>query len=373
MRNRIDGAAAAWAATCLATLALAGCGSGSDGPGPVAATPTAPAPPPAPTVPTVPAAPKVIASALKAPWSIAFHGSTPLVSERDTDRILALDAAGTPTVVATIAGVDGAGEGGLLGIAVHDGYLYAYSTAGASNRIQRFRIDGTAPALRLGPAETILTGIPAAGIHNGGRLAFGPDGMLYATAGDAGNTARAQDLASLSGKILRMTPGGAVPADNPFPGSHVYSYGHRNPQGLAWGGDGTMYASEFGQNTWDELNIIRKGGNYGWPTVEGRAGDARFIDPVQQWATADASPSGMAFSDGNLYIANLRGQRIRQIAVVTPGSATDLFVGQYGRLRDVVAAPDGTLWMLTNNTDGRGTPGAGDDRIVSFPPAALTR
>lgn len=372
MRNRLDGAAAAWASACLVALALAGCG-GSDGPGPVASTPAAPSPPPAAPAPTAPAAPKVIASALKAPWSIAFFGSTPLVSERDTDRILALDAAGTATVVATIAGVDGGGEGGLLGIAVHAGYLYAYSTAGANNRIQRFRIDGSAPALRLGPAETILTGIPAANIHNGGRLAFGPDGMLYATAGDAGNTARAQDLASLGGKILRMTPEGAVPADNPFPGSYVYSYGHRNPQGLAWGGDGTMYASEFGQNTWDELNIIRKGGNYGWPTVEGKAGDARFIDPVQQWATADASPSGMAFSNGNLYIANLRGQRIRQIAVVTPGSATDLFVAQYGRLRDVVAAPDGTMWMLTNNTDGRGTPGAGDDRIVSFSSAANTR
>lgn len=372
MPNTLDMAAAARAATCISAFLLAGCGGGSSSPGPVAVTPTAPAPT-TPTTPSTPSAPKVIASGLKAPWSIAFYGATPLISERDTDRILALDAAGTPTVIATIAGVDGGGEGGLLGIAVHAGYLYAYSTAGANNRIQRFRIDGTAPALRLGSAETLLTGIPAASIHNGGRLAFGPDGMLYATAGDAGNSARAQDLASLGGKILRMTPEGAVPADNPFPGSYVYSYGHRNPQGLAWAGDGTMYASEFGQNTWDELNIIRKGGNYGWPTVEGRAGDARFIDPVQQWATADASPSGMAFSNGNLYIANLRGQRIRQIAVVTPGSATELFNGQYGRLRDVVAAPDGTMWLLTNNTDGRGTPGAGDDRIVSFPSAAMTR
>ena len=373
MPNNLDLAVALRTAACLTALVLVGCGSGSGSPDTAAVTPSAPAAPPAPTPPTTPAAPKLIASALKAPWSIAFYGATPLVSERDTDRILALDAAGTPTVIATIAGVDGAGEGGLLGIAVHAGYLYAYSTAGANNRIQRFRIDGTAPALRLGPAETLLTGIPAASIHNGGRLAFGPDGMLYATAGDAGNSARAQDLASLGGKILRMTPEGAIPADNPFLGSYVYSYGHRNPQGLAWGGDGTMYASEFGQNTWDELNIIRKGGNYGWPTVEGRVGDARFIDPVQQWATADASPSGMAFSNGYLYIANLRGQRIRQIAVVTPGSATDLFAGQYGRLRDVVAAPDGTMWMLTNNTDGRGTPGAGDDRIVSFPAAAMTR
>jgi glucose/arabinose dehydrogenase len=270
-------------------------------------------------------------------------------------------------VVATIAGVNGSGEGGLLGIAVHGGYLYAYFTAGSTNRIERYRLEGTAPNLRLGPAEPILDGIPAASIHDGGRLAFGPDGMLYATAGDAGNSARTQDLHSLGGKILRLTPDGGVPADNPFRGSYVYSYGHRNPQGLAWAGDGTLYASEFGQNAWDELNVIKAGGNYGWPTVEGRAGDGRFIDPVQQWRPADASPSGMAFSQGNLYIANLRGQRIRQVPVAAPDTAVERYVGEYGRLRDVVAAPDGTLWMLTNNTDGRGTPGPSDDRIVSIP------
>jgi glucose/arabinose dehydrogenase len=213
----------------------------------------------------------------------------------------------------------------------------------------------------------LLGGIPAASIHNGGRLAFGPDGMLYATAGDAGNGANAQNLNSLGGKILRMTATGGVPADNPFTASYVYSYGHRNPQGIAWNADGAMYASEFGQNTWDELNLIKAGGNYGWPVVEGKAGDSRYIDPLQQWATADASPSGIAISKGQLYIANLRGQRLRQIALTTPGSATERYVGQYGRLRDVVVTPDGVLWMLTNNTDGRGTPGPGDDRIVAIP------
>jgi len=347
-----------------ALLLLAACGSGSDGPGTTAGTPAAPG---TPTGPVAPGGPKVIASNLKAPWSIAFYGGTPLVSERDTARILALDAAGTPSVIATIAGVNGSGEGGLLGIAVRGGYLYAYFTAGSVNRIERYRLDGAATALRLGPAERILDGIPAAGIHNGGRLAFGPDGMLYATAGDAGNSSRAQDLTTLGGKILRITPDGAVPADNPFRGSYVYSYGHRNPQGLAWAADGTLYASEFGQNTWDELNLIKAGGNYGWPTVEGKAGDSRFIDPLQQWATADASPSGMAYSQGNLYIANLRGQRLRQVPVSAPSSAVERYSGQYGRLRDVAPAPDGTLWMLTNNTDGRGTPGTGDDRIVSVP------
>lgn len=364
MANRIDIAAPAWAIAGIAALALAACGSGSDTAGPVASAPAAPV---SPGTPAAPAAPRVIASSLKAPWSIAFQGGTALVSERDSARILAFDSANKPAEIARIAGVNGSGEGGLLGIAVRDGYLYAYFTAGTVNRIERYRLDGTAPALHLGPAEIVLDGIPAAGIHNGGRLAFGPDGMLYATAGDAGNSARAQDLASLGGKILRLRPQGGVPADNPFPGSYVYSYGHRNPQGLAWGADGTMYASEFGQNTWDELNVIRAGGNYGWPTVEGRAGDSRFIDPVQQWATADASPSGMTYSQGNLYIANLRGQRLRQIPVTALGSATERYAGQYGRLRDVAVAPDGTLWMLTNNTDGRGTPGPDDDRIVSIP------
>jgi glucose/arabinose dehydrogenase len=368
MPYRVDVPAAAWAATCvMTTLALAGCSSGSDAPDTATVTPDVPAAPSAPVTPAVPAGPRVIASNFKAPWSIAFHGTTPLVSERDTARILALDAAGMPAVVATIAGVNGSGEGGLLGIAVHDGYLYAYFSAGASNRIERYRLDGSAANLRLGAAQIILDGIPAASIHNGGRIAFGPDGMLYAAAGDAGNRAAAQDLASLGGKILRIRPEGGVPADNPFPGSYVYSYGHRNPQGLAWAADGTLYASEFGQNTWDELNRIQAGGNYGWPTVEGRAGDARFIDPLQQWATGEASPSGMAFSQGNLYIANLRGQRLRQVPVAALGSAVERYVGQYGRLRDVVAAPDGSLWMLTNNTDGRGTPGPGDDRIVSVP------
>lgn len=366
MPNRLDIATAAAAATGVLALALAGCGSGGDGPNVAAGTPTVPAVPPT-MPPAAPAPPRVIATGLQAPWSIAFHGATPLVSERDTARILSLDAAGVPTLVATVAGVDGAGEGGLLGIAVHGGYLYAYFTAGSVNRIERYRLDGSPPNLHLGPAETILNGIPAAGIHNGGRLAFGPDGMLYATAGDAGDSARAQDLGSLGGKILRLTPEGTVPSDNPFPGSYVFSYGHRNPQGLAWGSDGSLYASEFGQNTWDELNVIKAGSNYGWPVVEGRAGDARFVDPVQQWPTAQASPSGMAFSQGNLYIANLRGQRIRQVPVAAPGTAVERYAGQYGRLRDVAAAPDGTLWMLTNNTDGRGTPMQGDDRIVSIP------
>src|SRR5690606_4547873 len=133
-----------------------------------------------------------------------------------------------------------------------------------------------------------------------------------------------------------------------------YSYGHRNPQGIAWDAQGTMYASEFGQDTWDELNVIEAGGNYGWPEAEGIAGDDAFIDPVQQWHPADASPSGMVIAEDRIYIANLRGQRLREIPIADITTAAEHWVGEYGRLRDVTVGPDGELWVLTNNTDGRG-------------------
>ena len=207
----------------------------------------------------------------------------------------------------------------------------------------------------------MLTGIPSAGNHNGGRLGFGPDGMLYATAGDAGRSGTAQDLGSLGGKILRMTPTGDVPADNPF-GTLVYSYGHRNPQGLAWDSTGQLWASEFGQNTWDELNQINPGGNYGWPEVEGMGDTAGFIDPVQQWPTDQASPSGLAIVNDTLFLAALRGERLWRVDPST-GTVDDWFVTSFGRLRDVVSGPAGTLWFVSNNTDGRGAPSPGDDRL----------
>jgi len=223
-------------------------------------------------------------------------------------------------------------------------------------------------SLGLEEPETLLDGIASASIHDGGRIAFGPDGMLYVTVGDAGNSSAAQDRGSLSGKILRLTPDGEVPVDNPFDGSPVYSYGHRNPQGLAWDSEGTMYASEFGQNTWDELNVIEPGRNYGWPSVEGIAGDDRFTDPVQQCAPAEASPSGMAIADGSIWIANLRGERLREVPLEDTSSSIEHLVGEHGRLRDVAVAPDGSLWVLTNNTDGRGDPRPDDDRVLRFDP-----
>ena len=311
-----------------------------------------------------------VTSGLEATWSIAFDGDTVLVSERDSGRILELVDGGKQREVGTIDEATPMGEGGLLGIAVHDDYLYAYFTAGDENRLERYELTGEPGSLSLGEAETLLEGLASASYHNGGRIAFGPDGMLYATVGDAGNSEAAQARGSLSGKILRLTPDGNVPEDNPFDGSPVYSLGHRNAQGLAWDEDGTMYASEFGQDTWDELNVIEPGNNYGWPTVEGIAEDDRFTDPVQQWSPADASPSGMAIADGSIWIANLRGERLREVPLDDTSSSTEHLVGEYGRLRDVAVSADGSLWVLTNNTDGRGTPGPDDDRILRFDPRA---
>jgi glucose/arabinose dehydrogenase len=346
------------------TLGLGGC---------AAAAPQPTADPPAAVTPTeAPPAPEVrdIVTGLAAVWSVVFlDDGTALASVRDTGEVLEIDPEGVVRAIGVVPGVVHGGEGGLLGLAVgpQPDVLYVYSTGSDGNRIQAFALEGQPGALALGAGRTILDGIPAAATHNGGRIAFGPDGMLYATTGDAGAPARAQDPASLAGKLLRMTPDGEVPDDNPLAGSLVYSLGHRNPQGLGWGSDGTLVLTEFGQNTWDELNIIIPGGNYGWPEVEGVGGDPAFIDPVQQWATDAASPSGLAVVDDTVYVANLRGEVLRAIPLDDPSRSQDLLAGEYGRLRAVTEAPDGTLWIVTNNTAGRGEPRDGDDRIVSIP------
>lgn len=308
----------------------------------------------------------VVADHLNVPWSVVFRDGTALISERDSARILELDEDGNLREVGTVQGVAATGEAGLLGLAVRGDDLYVYSTGDDENRIQRYRLTGGPGALSLGPAQTVLGGLPKANWHSGGRIAFGPDGMLYATVGDTYRRDSAQDLDALSGKILRMTPDGDVPDDNPFAGSYVYSYGHRNPQGIAWDDDGTMYSAEFGADTWDELNRIEPGGNYGWPDAEGAVHRGGFIDPVQQWHPADASPSGIAVAGGSIWIANLRGERLREVPLGDLGSSTEHLVGEEGRLRLVAPAPDGSLWILTNNTDGNGRPGPVDDRILRY-------
>ncbi|HEY0000706.1 MAG TPA: PQQ-dependent sugar dehydrogenase [Actinoplanes sp.] len=315
--------------------------------------------------------PEVVATGLEVPWGLTFlpDGSA-LVAERVSGEILRVSPGAAPVTVATVPGVVPDGEGGLLGLAIsptyaEDEYLYAYFSAASDNRIVRFKL--SAPET----VEPIVTGLAKASIHNGGRLEFGPDGKLYAGVGDAGTTANAQNQASRNGKILRIEPDGSVPADNPFAGSLVYSLGHRNVQGLAWDSAGRLFATEFGQNTWDEVNRIEAGGNYGWPTVEGISTDTRFVNPLVQWSTAEASPSGAAIVGDTLYAAALRGTRLWLVPLTADGGAGTPVAelsGTFGRLRTVKLGPDGYLWLTTSNRDGRGTPVATDDRVIRIPP-----
>ncbi len=371
--------------TLLASLGtvvlLAGCAANAEQPTPLPPAPSATDPAAEPqSGPVQPVGETSdLVTGLSAPWSIAIiDADAALVSERDSALIKLVTSAGEATSIGTVPGVAPGGEGGLLGLAVHAEdtaptvtWVYAYLTSETDNRIVRMQLRGAAGAYSLGAPMPVLTGIAKAGNHNGGRIAFGPDGMLYATVGDANEVQSAQDPESLNGKILRMTPTGAVPPDNPIAGSLVYSLGHRNPQGLAWDDSGQLWAAEFGQNTWDELNRIRPGANYGWPTVEGIGGDQSFVDPEFQWATDEASPSGLAFGDETFFLAALKGQRVWTIYPGTDRAPVPYFQGQFGRIRDVQVAPDGALWMLTNNTDGRGTPSGGDDRIVRVQLAPL--
>lgn len=315
--------------------------------------------------------PEVVASGLEAPWGLAFlPDGGALVSERDSGRVLRVAPGADPQEVGTVPGVDAGGEGGLLGLAVspefeRDQLVYAYLTGQGDNRIVRFRLGG-------GQVEVLLDGIPKAGIHNGGRIAFGPDRMLYAGTGDAAERGNAQDPGSLGGKILRLRPDGGVPADNPDPGSPVWTLGHRNVQGLAWDGQGRLFATEFGQNRVDEINRIERGGNYGWPEVEGTGGGGRFRDPLVTWPTSQASPSGAAIAGGTLYVAALRGERLWTVPLDGDGGTGEpaaVLAGSYGRLRHAAVAADGALWVLTSNRDGRGDPAADDDRVLRFPRA----
>ncbi|MDX6286008.1 MAG: hypothetical protein QOG53_1493 [Frankiales bacterium] len=369
------------AALCALGVVAAGCGGDKNdnatGPSPtpdtsVSVTPSATnsASNTKPTSTPRSTTPQTITTGVHVPWGLAFlpDGSA-LVSERSTGKILRIPkAGGSATTVMNVPGVNAAGEGGLLGLALSPSYsidklIYAYMTTSSDNRIVRFKLGGA--------LQPILTGIPYAGNHNGGRIAFGPDGMLYAGVGDAGTPSNAQKISSPSGKILRMSPTGGVPSGNPFAGSLVWTLGHRNVQGLAWDSAGRLWATEFGQNTWDEVNLIVKGHNYGWPTVEGNGNTSggKYTNPKVQWSTDQASPSGNAVVGNTLYVAALRGQCLWQVPLSgsNVGTPKRTFYKTYGRLRTVMRAPDGALWIMTSNRDGRGNPTSSDDRIVRVP------
>ena len=373
--------------TTLALVALiGGCSDEDEVPGP----PTVTASPsdqeteaePSTTEPTSsspsrkdrPGPPRVVdtvARNLSVPWGIAFlPDGTAIVTERDTRRVLAIDD-GQVTQIGLIESAAPQGEAGLLGVAVspdfaEDRAIFLYVTTAEDNRIVRTTYRNG----ELGPPRVILDGIPNGFIHDGGRLQFGPDGHLYASTGETGAPELAPNRDSLGGKILRITPDGDPAPGNPDPSSPIWTLGHRNVQGLAFDDQDNLWASEFGESTFDELNLIRKGGNYGWPRFEGRGDDPNLINPQVVWNTSEASPSGLAYLDGRLWLGALQGERLWRIDV-TNGRATeptDFFVGKYGRLRTVVVAPDGNLWVSTSNRDGRATPGPDDDQIIVVDP-----
>lgn len=308
---------------------------------------------------------QVVKDGLSTPWAIVFlPDGTRVVSERGGQ--IRVGDSQQPIVV---DGVVERGEGGLLGLAIHpdfhdNGRLYLYYTTEVSgstiNRVEAATLRNN----ELIDRRTILDEIPGAANHNGGAIEFGPDGKLYVANGDAGDTRLPQDRESLAGKILRMNDDGSVPDDNPF-NSLVWSYGHRNPQGLAWDSDGRLWSVEHGPQANDELNLIERGGNYGWPEITGsEARDGMRTPIVTSGGDETWAPSRLVYAGGKLYFTGLRGQSLYQGTI--EGEAVTLkrlFSSEYGRLR-AIAAQDGDLYIGTSNRDGRGRPADNDDRIL---------
>ncbi|MBA3899674.1 MAG: PQQ-dependent sugar dehydrogenase [Bacteroidetes bacterium] len=326
---------------------------------------------------------------LEIPWSLVFlPNGDALVSERPGRIRIIQNGTLKEDVYANIPNVmhSKGSEAGLMGIALHPNfasqpYVYAMYTFQEGNvndnRVIRLKHNGSNATFD----KIIVDGIPAGRNHNGGRIKFGPDGMLYITAGETFERELAQDMESLGGKILRVTPDGAVPNDNPFPGSIIYSLGHRNPQGLAWHPEtGDLFSSEHGPSGEmrltgnDIINIIKPGKNYGWPKVVGKVNMKEFEDPIIMWEAA-TPPSGMVFWNNNLYVTTLRSKALMHIQMNKTGDDYEITrierwfspkqnEGVYGRFRDVTVGPDGDMYVLTNNRDGRGNPTENDDRIL---------
>lgn len=316
-----------------------------------------------------------LANGFDSPWGLTFlpDGSA-LVSERLTGLIKRVPASGGPAdVVGMVPGVQMSAEGGLLGLATSprfasDRIVYAYVSASPTNRIVALEIAEDFRSLRV--QRVVLDGIVTANRHHGGRLRFGPDGHLWIGTGDAFDPPHSPDRESFNGKVLRIRPDGSIPADNPF-GTSVFSIGHRNVQGLAFGPDGTAYASELGWNRWDEINVLRAGADYGWPRTEGDDEGEGVERPIAVFRPGETSPSGLAYAAGSLWIASLRGRTLWQLPVAggsATGEAVPHFKNDFGRFRTVEVAPDGALWVLTSNTDratlGGARPRPGDDRLL---------
>lgn len=331
---------------------------------------------------------EVIAENLDIPWEVAF---LPANSVSGVGEILVTERPGTLLLLKggqkiPIEGVSHVGEGGLLGLAVHPNFssnhwIYLYLTTGTdgnlTNKVERYRLEGS----QLSERKVIISGISGSANHDGGRIAFGPasveatagksDYYLYITTGDAENPQSAQNINSLNGKILRVKDDGSIPPDNPF-GNAVYSWGHRNSQGLAWDNQGRLWATEHGrsgiQSGLDELNLIEKGKNYGWPVIQGDQKREGMVSPViQSGPNTTWAPSGATFYDGSIFFSGLRGEALFEYRI-DENSLKTHFQGEFGRIRAVVLGPDGYLYLTTSNTDGRGNPKVGDDKLIKVNP-----
>ncbi len=320
---------------------------------------------------------KILVEDLDIPWEIVYLPSGEILVTERPGTLLKIGE--DRHIVQQVEGVAHVGEGGLMGMVLHpnfedNNWIYLYlttrTTSGLINRVERYEFDGE----RLINKETILDNIPGAANHDGGRIAFGPDGKLYITTGDAQNVNSAQDTESLSGKILRLNEDGSIPEDNPF-GNEVWSYGHRNPQGLAWDDQGRLWATEHGPSGilsgYDELNLIEKGGNYGWPEIRGDQAAEGMISPVINSGANDTwAPAGAVFYNGSIFFTGLRGSALYEAKL----NGTDVveliahFRNDYGRMRALVITPDGLLNVSTSNTDGRGNASPSDDIILSIRP-----
>lgn len=312
---------------------------------------------------------KTIATNLEAPWAINKLGDTFYITERTGHIVKVEQGEMTRQAVKLEKTLSTASEAGLLGFVLAPDFVqsneayayYTYETASEQyNRIVVLQQENDSWREK----RLLLDQIPSGKYHHGGRVKIGPDQKLYVTAGDASNPQTAQDLTTLSGKILRMNLDGSIPDDNPFPHLYVYSYGHRNPQGITWSADGTMYASEHGQSAHDEINKIEAGQNYGWPIIEGEEEQEGFISPLfTSGSESTWAPSGIAFYDNKLYVAALRGTALLEFELKS--KEVKEIVNNVGRIRDVWIE-ENTLYWITNNTDGRGTPEEKDDQLYKL-------
>lgn len=333
----------------------------------------------------------VIAQNLDTPWAIAFLPDNSMLITERAGRVRLIDSSGKLQLepVAILAKVKEIGEGGLLGLTLHpefstNHYVYLYYTYQGSgdntlNRVVRMVYQNN----QLSNEQIIVDNIPGAANHNGGRIKFGPDKLLYITTGDAQNPSQAQDISRLAGKILRVTEDGKIAPGNPFK-NLIFSFGHRNPQGITWGADGRLWETEHGPSGGslgfgnDEVNVIYAGKNYGWPIIQGDKTQTGLETPIKNSGTLTWAPAGAAIVNDVLYFAGLKGEALYSLdikpdvrMVVTEKKIVEHFKGQFGRIREVILGPDNMLYITTSNKDGRGNPQAGDDKMIRINPQKL--